>query len=206
MKLFSAVALAVLAAAPTLASANAFTIDFEKNWEYGTDVNGYYSGGTATDGTTGPNAGVSFSNVSGLSNDPSFTYYSGAPSSFGTAYAHTFAAGDTAYMNIGSGIGNAISFYYSSPSAVAGAIKAYSGLNGTGTLLATFNLVANIATDYNAFTLATFSFGGIARSFDLTASANNVLFDNIASVPEPGSVLLMLAGATALAGLRRRRA
>ncbi len=205
MRLSSAVALAVMATAPAIASASAFSIDFENVWSYGVDVNGYYGGGTASDGTSGANLGVTFVNVSGLSNEPGFTYYQNAPTPLGTGYAHTFAVGDAAFINVASGVGNALTFAYSSPSGVVGAIKAWSGVNGTGTLLGTFDLTANVATDYDRWSVGTLSFAGVARSFDLTASANSVLFDNIASVPEPGTVLMLLVGGTALVAARGRR-
>ena len=52
MKLFSIAALALITATPAFAGAP-FLVDFEKNWDYGVDVNTYYSGGTAADGTSG---------------------------------------------------------------------------------------------------------------------------------------------------------
>ena len=204
MKLMSAAALALLAAAPTLASAS-FLVDFEKSWDYSNgEVDGYYSGGSAADNSTGPNLGVSFVGVSGLSNDPSFTYYSGAPSPQGVGYAHTASVGDMAYMNVGLGVYRALSFYYSSPSDALGAIKAYTGLNGTGTLLGSFDLVANSAA-YDIWTPVTFTFNGAARSFDLSGSANVVALDNISAVPEPGSALLVLLAGGALLLARTRR-
>ncbi len=208
MKLLSAAALALLAIAPTVASATAFSVNFEKNWDYGTEVQNYYNGGTASDGTTGPNAGVSFVNVSGLSNDPSFTYYSGAPSALGTAYAFTFQPSDRAFLNVTSGVSNKLAFFYSSPTAIAGAIQAYSGLNGTGTLLGSIDLAANVFDGLgiaDVWSLATLGFGGIARSFDFTASANVVGFDNIATVPEPSTMLALLLGGTVLAATRGRK-
>ena len=206
MKLLSAAALA-LAMAPTVASATAFSIDFEKDWAYGTEVRSYYAGGTASDGTTGPNAGVTFVNVSGLSNDADFTYYSGAPSARGTAYAFTSFPNDRAFLNVASGVSNALAFYYASPIAIVGAIQAWSGLNGTGTLLGSIDLAANIdgSNGYDVWSLATLRFAGLARSFDLTASANVAGFDNLATVPEPATMLMLLAGATGMATLRRRR-
>lgn len=209
MKLFSVAAMALLAIAPSVSSATAFSLNFEKSWDFGVDVNGYYGGGTATDGTSGSNMGVTFTNVSGLSNDSFFTYYTGAPSPLGTAYAHTFAPEESAFLNVASGVSNALAFYYSSPSAIAGAIKAYSGVNGTGSLLGMFNLASNIVSVdgvpvYDSWTRGILSFSGVARSFDFTATANSVLLDDIATVPEPGTLLMMLVGATALVGSRRR--
>jgi hypothetical protein len=200
MKPSHVAALALLALAPALASASSFVVDFEHPWNYGSDVNGYYAGGTADDGTSGANLGVSFVNVSGLSNDAAFTYYSGAPSPLGTAYAH-----DNAYMNVGGGVAGNLSFFYSTPVAVTGAIKAYSGLNGTGALLGTFDLGANSGEFYDTWSQVTLRFDGIAQSFDLTGSANVVGFDNISAVPEAASAAMMLAGVGLLAGLARRR-
>lgn len=205
MKLPQLAALALLAAVATTASAASFTVDFENTWAYGADVNGYYNGGSADDGSSGANLGVSFTGVTGLSNTADFTYYAGAPSLQGVAYAHTSAATDMAFMNVAAGVGGGLSFSYSSPTAVLGAIKAYSGLNGTGTLLGAFDLAANTTGGYDNWTAVKFSFAGTAQSFDLTGSANAVALDNISAVPEPTSVLLVLAGGAALLGVSRRR-
>jgi hypothetical protein len=209
-KLVSVAALALCTASPAFAGSN-FLVNFEKTWDYTNgDVNDYYNGGLAADGSSGGNVGVSFTGVSGLSNDFS-TFYLNAPSMQGTAYAHTFAPGDTAYMNVAGGVDGALNFFYSSPSAVVGAVKAYSGLNGTGTLLGSYNVVATDfgagATDsgnYAAWTPVTFTFNGTARSFDLTASANLVGFDNIAAVPEPETYALLLAGLGLVGCIARR--
>ena len=206
-KMLVSAALALFTTAPALAATSGFLVDFEKNWDYSNgDVNGFYSGGTAADASFGTNLGVSFVNVSGLSNDADFTYYAGAPSSQGTAYAHTFAATDQAFMNVDAGVVGELKFYYSSPQAVTGAVKAYDGLNGTGTLLGTFDLSANTAAaTYDTWTPVTFAFTGTAKSFDLTASANVVGLDNISAVPEADSLLMMLAGGSLLLGVANRR-
>jgi hypothetical protein len=200
MKFTRLAALALFAVAPAFAGTG-FVVDFENNWGYDEAVNGYYNGGVSAGGVSGSNLGVEFVNVAGLSNDADFTYYSGAPSLLGTAYVQ----GEGAYINVASGVDSLLSFFYSSPTAVTGAIKAYSGLNGSGTLLGSFDLTANSSTSYDSWTQVLFSFAGIAQSFDLSASAGTVSFDNIAAVPEPSSVLLMLAGGAALLGLQRRR-
>lgn len=206
--LLAATALAMFAAAPVMAASPAFTLDFEKNWDFlNGDVNAYYGGGSAADGTSGPDLGVSFAGVSGLSNDASFTYFTNAPSLQGVAYAHTFAAGDNAFMNVAAGVDSALAFYYSSPSTIAGAVKAYSGLNGTGSLLGTLDLAANAGDTYNVWTPVRFLFNGTARSFDLTGTANLAALDNISvsAVPEPSTMLLMLCGGVAVLRTTHRR-
>ena len=201
MKLSSAAVLALLAAMPAFASASNFVVDFEKNWNYSDgSVAGYYGGGTAADGSSGANVGVSFSGVSGLSNDLDFTYYSNAPTLQGVAYTY-----GPAFMNVVGGVDSALSFFYSSPAAVVGAVQAWSGLNGTGTLLGSFNLVANSSATYDTWTNATFTFSGTALSFDLSPTANIAAFDNISAVPEPGSIALLLTGAVAVVGLKKAR-
>lgn len=77
-------------------------------------------------------------------------------------------------------------FFYSSPLSVLGAVRAYSGLNGTGALLGSFDLLANASGAYDMWTQATLAFAGTAHSFDFTGSANVVGFDNIsATAPVP---------------------
>jgi hypothetical protein len=206
MKLFRAAATAFLAAAPLMAmAAGPVLVNFEKTWDFGIgDVNGYYGGGTAADGTSGANLGISFVNVSGLSSDALGPYYSGAPTPLGVAYGHD----EHSYMNMSEWAIGTFSFFYSSPLAVTGAVKAYSGLNGTGTLLGSIDLAAN-ADAYDAWSLATFAFSGSARSFDFSAAGVNsaVAFDNIAvtAIPEPSTVLLMLVGGAALLRAKTRR-
>ena len=207
-------ALALFATLPTFASAS-FLVDFENTWDYANgDVNGYYSGLTAADGSSGANLGVSFVGVSGLSNDSSFTYYSGAPSMLGIAYVFASSPGDTAFMNVAAGLDTGLSFFYSSTVPVTGAVKAYSGLNGAGKLLGTFDLAANdpgnsLITEskaYTTWTPATFRYSGTALSFDLTASGTNYVgFDNISSVPEPSFLWLFGAGLAVFGAISRRK-
>ena len=202
MKLNRLFVLIALVASPAFATQ--YTIDFDKTWDYANaDVNGYYNGGIAADGTTGPNLGVSFVNVSGLSNDANFTYFTNAPSMQGIAFPH-----DTAYMNIARGVDGILPFFYSSPVDVTDAVKAYAGPDGTGILLGSLNLTATGGSfrpdgsyAYDAWAPINFRFSGSAKSFDLTA-ATAVGFDNVGIVPEPGSLALMLAGGVPLA-LRR---
>jgi hypothetical protein len=205
MKLFPALtSLLALAIAPAIASAATTLVDFEHAWQFDAIDNTYAA------------SGVTFTNVIGVSNDASFTYYSSAPSMLGVAQVQLDGViNTTSYMNVDAGVESAISFYYSTPAAVLGAVRAYSGLNGTGTLLGTLDLVANVVNvtpeglpAYDNWTLTSFNFTGVAHSFDLTASANLVGLDNISvsAVPEPTGAGLVLAGlAPIVIGVVRRR-
>lgn len=189
----------VLITATTPAFASNFTVDFEKTWDYANgDINNYYNGGAAADlSTGGPNLGVSFVNVSGLSNDSLSTYYSNAPSMQGVAYAH-----DTAYMNVAAGVVN-LSFWYSSLSDVTGAVTAWSGINGTGTLLGSFDLTANNSgATWDTWNSVVFSYTGRAKSFDFSGSANVAAFDNISTVPTPAAALLYGTGLAMFGAIR----
>ena len=215
-QLLSTIALAVAVAAPLSASAGSITIDFDRVWNGGNgDIGEYYNGGKASssqDPATGPKLGISFVNVSGYNNDPLSGGYTGAPSPLGVAYAEGTASNNQAFagqsfINITSGAVSGFSFYYSSMVDVLGAVRAYSGLNGTGTLLGTLNLLQNDFNGvYDTFSLATLAYGGGARSFDLSALANGdnvALFDNVRVVPEPGALALLAIGG-ALALVRRK--
>lgn len=202
MKLSSAAAIALLCATPAFAAAPAFVLDFEKNWDYANGaIDSYYSGGTAADGSTGSNLGAAFVGVSGLSNDNAFTYYNNAPSPQGVAYAFDTSA----YLNVAAGVTNTLYFSYASPIAVAGAIKAYAGANGTGAVLGSIDLPANNAAGWDAWTPVAFHFSGSAQSFDLGAGANTVALDNVSSVPESSTLLMMMLGGAAILRLGNRR-
>jgi hypothetical protein len=213
MKFNQLLALATVYAAATFpAFAAPFTLDFEKEWDFGTEINGYYNGGTASDGTTGPYLGVSFVNVSGLSNDAAGPYYDNAPSMLGVAYPFTADPSDKSFMNVAVGVMRMLSFSYSSPDPVTDAILAYSGLNGTGTLLGRLDLPANDNGNYETWTAITFQFNSDARSFDLTGAANVVALDNFSgdTVPEldaagaPGALTLLIGISGLLSDARRR--
>jgi hypothetical protein len=195
MKLVT-LALALGLAAPAFAAP--VSVDFEKTWSYGEEVGSTY----AADGVTFTNV-LGVSNGDGLGSLSNGDYYAGAPSAQGVAIAQLDGTVNTAaYMNVVAGLTNGLSFFYAGIDTAT--ISAYSGLNGTGTLLGSITLSATGA-DFTTWQQAVLNFSGTAQSFDLTGTNGVAALDNIASVPEPSSVALLLVGAGALVAARRRR-
>jgi len=160
-------------------------------------IDNYYNGGTGGFGSgPGPNYGITFTSDSlacisvltaggqcNFSNVP-------VPASDETAYFLT-GAGDT--MDVLAGFNTGFSFYYAATD-YPGSVSVYSGLNGTGTLLATLNLPTNGSfcdgkTAYSCWSQIGVSFAGTARSVIFTGSANYIGFTDItiglATVPSP---------------------
>ncbi len=200
MKLRPAVAaLALLSAAPAFAQNT--LIDFETAPSF------------ASIGSTYAGLGVVFgADAQGLANDELGPYFSNAPSPLGVM----FAAGSDAAMNAATGIyfTDAVSFSYSSSSALTGAVQVWSGLNGTGTLLASIDLANNAASNscidsaYCNFGTASATFAGTAQSVTFGGAANAAVFDNVAitAVPEPAAYVFMALGLAGIVARRRRRA
>lgn len=206
-------ALAALAAAPAFA-AGPITLDFEGVPGYVSSIGDYYNGGLNGSGQVGPTYGVSFSDSAvALSNDASFpAYFSNSPS----PTTAMFALDASAYMNVAGGFVDSLTFFYSSPSVISGAVDIYSGLSGSGVLLASVDLLGNAQTGctgspYCRFDLASVRFSGVARSVSFGTVSQDPVYDNItftAAVPEPATWGSLAAGLVALVGLtkaRRRR-
>lgn len=205
------VALAAGALLASLANANtAVLVDFETPTSFAF-VEAHYNGGTDSALLAGANLGVSFTvDAMALQNDALGPYFSNAPSPLGVMAP----VGPDATMNVAAGFTGAVGFSYS----LAGTgfllqgVNVYSGLNGTGALLASFNLAPNNAfaacttPAYCRFDQVSSSFFGTAKSMRFGNAANLAAFDNISitAVPEPTTLLLMSLGLGAVA-LRRRR-
>jgi len=204
-KLISVFAAGLLAAAPAFSAA--VTLDFEGASSF-QSLDGFYNGGTDTGGASGTNYGVSFGlDALALSNDELGPYYSNAP----TSGAVLAPVGLDAALNASTGFIGQASFYYSAVEDTS--VSIFSGLNGTGTLLGTIELLANAQnggcsdTAYCYWSLASLSFSGVAQSIQFGDAANVAGFDNVslAPVPLPAAVWLMLSALGGVGVITRRK-
>lgn len=112
--------------------------------------------------------------------------------------------GGSATMNVADGLTGFLKFFYSAPNA-SGGVAIYSGLDGTGSLLANGNLgstprtcggtgpIIGIGDCWEEFKL---DFSGVARSVVLVTKVGNIDFDDLtislytpaANVPEPAAL------------------
>jgi hypothetical protein len=217
MKLITTAALLLAATSPTWAAGPIpLNLTFEGATGYVNAIDQFYNGGTDSVGNSGPNFGISFTDTAvGISNDAAGTYYLNAPT-MGTVM---YALDETATMNVTHGFVNELTFYYSNLAAAPtqNAVNIYSGLNGTGTLLASLTLFGNASFGLGCttgithcrFDLTSVKFAGVAHSVNFGGNATNIAFDNIGlsvtAVPEPESYLMLALGLVAVAFIKRRR-
>ncbi|HEY6292762.1 MAG TPA: PEP-CTERM sorting domain-containing protein [Terriglobia bacterium] len=182
-------------------------------------VDNYYAGGFGGNGTgPGPNYGITFS-----SNSLAITSvdaggsgnFNDNPSGNNIVF---FLSGAADTMNVAGGFTTGFSFYYSAV-VYPGYINVWSGLNDTGTLLASLDLGVTpegggtCNTAYCPWVPIGVSFDGTAQSVDFGGSANYIGFDNITlgastpggAAPEPASLMLFGSGLVGLASRIRRR-
>jgi hypothetical protein len=199
-KAFAAACLAAgaISAAPTAVHAQLLTFEGLGNTQA---VGNYYNGGA------GGNDGISFGadSLALISDaDGGTGNFSGNPSGDTVIFFESGAADE---MDVAAGFTNGLSFYYASSQ--AGTVNIYSGLDGTGTLLASLALAAT-ATPYTVWDQIGVSFAGTAESVEFGGSANYIAFDNIsvganlAAIPEPASIALLGAGLAGLIVTSRR--
>lgn len=194
------------------------TLTFEGVANYAA-VDDFYNGGTDSGGNSGVNYGIGFSSTSLASIDAD----AGGSGNFGNEPSPStvlfFLSGGAATMNVAAGFDTGFSFFYAS--AASGFVNVYDGLNGTGNLLATINLVRNIdgcvgdpTGDFCMFTAIGVTFDGIAYSVDFGGTANQIGFDNITigseiagtpvDMPEPVSLALAIIAFAGMTVARRR--
>ena len=186
-----------------------------------TKINDFYNGGTSGAGTSGPDYGVTFSRGLNAACLNSLTVSSCDRVSKGglgpadlQESALEFNSIIPAFMDVAGGLTTELSLNYVT-TLLTVRLAIWSGLDGTGELLATLNLPANAVgcPDYGdaelcPFTSAQVSFSGTARSIQFLGTAAD--FDDITftAAPEPSTWAMMLIGFAGLgyAALRRKAA
>ncbi|MBS0445821.1 MAG: PEP-CTERM sorting domain-containing protein [Proteobacteria bacterium] len=184
----------------------------------------YYNGGLGGLGSgPGPNYGIVFgSDALSCSGQPGGTCNTALIPGGPGANALFFLTGPGDIMNVAGGFDTGFSFYYSAPF-YTGVVDVWSGLDGTGTLLATITLPLTTdgsgtgscsGTNYCPYVPIGVAFSGVAQSAVFTGTANYIAFADItlgsqvAGVPEPGTDVLFalgIVGAGGLSLIRRRR-
>ena len=174
-------------------------------------VGSYFSGAKDANGNAGPNLGATFGagGVNLVSVESGGTgAFSGIPAGSKNAVFFSSTLGSDV-VNFANGFRNDLSFFYSS--VTGGEVDIWSGVNGTGTELASFIFGANddptACTDPNvsfcSWTEASIEFKGTAGSIDFTGAADTTAFGDLA-VPEPTTLALFASGFAMLGFYRRQ--
>jgi hypothetical protein len=211
--------LAILLGFSLVASAGSVTLNMQ-GLKSGETINNFFNGGLGGIGSgPGPSDGIVFSSNSlalisvlqggggNFQNNPS-----GGPVAI-------FDSGTAATMDVAAGFTTGFSFYYSS--STIGSVDVYSGLDGTGTLLASVPLVAQYdvgcsagaTTPWCNWSAVGATFSGTAESVKFGGMAGDDAFDSItlgasspgSVTPEPGSFVLFGSGLLGLVGVVRRK-
>lgn len=212
-------AVALALGLPGVASAAPVVLDFE-GASNTSSLDNFYNGGTDSSGASGVNYGISFSenSLALIDADEGGTgNFAHEPSGKTILF---FSSGGAATVNVAAGFSTGFSFYYTRFG--SGFVNVYDGLNGTGTLLATIDLVRNIdrcsgdpGGDFCHFDAIGAAFAGTAHSIDFGGTADQIGFDNITfgavvpgpggTVPEPGTFALLGLAAFGIGVARRRK-
>lgn len=205
-------AIALFGIQPAAATVNVINFDGLNGSVYETVLD-YYNGGFGGAGSgPGPNYGVSFSSNAIVGCEQGTpcadTAAANAPSSPNIMF---FLSGPAATMDVAGGFTTGFSFYYSMQVGTTGFVNVWSGLDGTGSLLASFALNPT-PNPYTVFVPIGVSFAGTAESIEFGGVANFVAFDDVTfgsstpgGIPEPAEWALMLTGLAAAGGALRRR-
>lgn len=211
-------AAAVAAVVTPAFAANPIVLDFEGIGDQAT-IAGFYNGGTDSSGHSGVNYGVTFAgDARGIidSDQGGSGNFANEPSS----KTVLFFLSDSAVLNFAAGFDTGFSFFYSSNGAAV--IDVYSGVNKTGTKLASLNLASNFSNGgckgdptgtYCHWDAIGVNFAGIAKSIDFGGTSNFVAYDNVTfgsavpvpGIPEPSTYALMALGLAGIGAVVRRR-
>jgi hypothetical protein len=156
----------------------------------------YYNGGLGGNGSgSGPAYGVTFSPnaLAIIDGDAGGTgNFGGEP----TPSTILFFLTGTAIMNVPSGFTTGFSFYYSAINS-PGTVTVYSGVNASGSVLASIPLpltphsgAPDPTGEFSPLVPVGVSFSGTARSVDFSGTVNQIGFDNItfgSQTPTPGA-------------------
>jgi PEP-CTERM motif len=207
-----AMAVSILCAVQAKADSTPIVLTFEG---VGDDVliGNYYNGGPG--GALGVSFGAdSLALVSSLAGGSG--NFSNAPSGITIAF---FLSGAGDVMNVAGGFNTGFSFFYSATT-LPGTVTVWSGLNGTGTLLATLTLPPNGSCtpgpNFCHWTAEGVTFSGTAASVNFSGTANEIGFDNITigsatpgggptPAPEPATMFLLGLGSLSFLSARRQK-
>jgi PEP-CTERM motif len=197
--LFPGVAVALALGAAGAASAAPIVLTFE-GLQNNEPIASYYDGGLGGLGSgPGPNYGITFGSDSlALIEDSAggTGNFTNPPSGVTVAY---FLSGPGDVMDVPAGFTTGFSFFYADQVGFTGTVQVFSGLDGTGTLLASLTLPST-PDPYNVWVPVGVSFSGAAESAVFGGSANFIAFDDITlgsatpGIPEPATWAMMLLG------------
>jgi hypothetical protein len=205
-------ALAAILFCGTQAKADTVVLTFEGAGNQNT-IGNFYNGGA------GGNLGIQFgadslSLISSL--DGGSGNFSNAPSGVTIAF---FLSGAGDIMNVAAGFDTGFSFFYTA-AFNPGVVTVWSGLDGTGSLLANLDLPVNGSCsdgpNFCHWSPVGVTFAGLAKSVNFSGTANQIGFDDVTlgsatagggptATPEPATILLLGAGSVGLLGLRRKK-
>ena len=171
----------------------------------------YYNGGADQYGDVGPNLGVVFNSTALALGQYPVAPNSNTGNEPGGGNALIFLSANDAILNYAAGFTTGFSFYYDAPAGYTGTINVYSGVNDTGTLLASLSLPGNGISPtepwFSMWTALGVTFAGTAESIDFGGTANEIAFADVtfgsgtpAATPDSTDASLYVISGLFLAG------